>query len=249
LATRTTEKLSLVIEEYFFMNSKGLIGFSIAILTIMWMLYIYYVKEERLSAKLPRCFPTGEMFPYKDAYGRIVYDSVYHTIADFKLLDQNGHMVTNQTVKDKIYVANFFFCSCPSICPKMTNQMLTLQDEFKHEPTLMYLSHTINPEHDSIPILKEYEMRYGIDGTRWKLVTGSRKHLYELSRESYYLGVMNDSPDSFSHSEKLVLVDNHRVIRGYYDGTNSLEIAKLKKDIRKLLVEVRREQFQRIAND
>lgn len=228
------------------MKNKSIIGFSIAILTLLLMLYIYYEKKEQLANRLPKCFPTGEMFPYKDSYGRIVYDSVYHTIADFELFDQDGNIVTNQIVKNKIYVANFFFCRCPSICPKITNHILMLQDEFKNEPAIMYISHTVDPEHDSITALKEYEINNNINGKRWKLLTGSRKKLYELSKKSYYLGVQNDSPDNFEHSEKLVLIDNHRIIRGYYDGTNNKEINQLKKDIKNLLTETKREQIQKL---
>jgi protein SCO1/2 len=190
---------------------------------------------------LPKCYPTGEMFPYKDAYGNIKYDSVYHTIADFKLTDQNGEIFTNSLLKDKIYVANFFFATCPSICPKMTSQMLVLQEVFANDDRVAFLSHTIDPEHDSVAVLKEYETRNNINGKQWHLLTGSRTELYELSKKSYYMGVENDSPDNFQHSEKFVLVDSHRIIRGYYDGTNSKEVDKLKMDIKSLLAELKRE--------
>ena len=187
---------------------------------------------------LPRCFPTGEVFPYKDDYGNIKYDSVYHTIADFKLTDQNGNIFTNLQLKEKIYVANFFFCRCPSICPRMTNYILLLQDEFKDENGIAFLSHTVDPEHDSVSALKQYEIHNHINGNKWHLLTGTRNELYALSKRSYYQGVANDSPDEFEHSEKLVLVDNHRIIRGFYDGTDSAEVEKLKHDIKILLREV-----------
>jgi protein SCO1/2 len=200
---------------------------------------VYMRTQVNLSAvTLPKCFPTGEMFPYKDANGNIKYDSVYHAIADFKLTNQNGETFTNNLLKDKIYVANFFFATCPTICPKMTSQMLTLQEEFSGNSHVAFLSHTINPEHDSVAVLKEYEVRNKINGKQWHLLTGPRKELYDLSKQSYYLGVQNDSPDNFQHSEKLVLVDNHRVIRGYYNGTDNREVNKLKQDIKTLLAEI-----------
>lgn len=220
------------------MKNRVAIGICIMGATLASMVFIYIDKEKKLSEQLPRCFPTGEMFPYKDAYGRIVYDSVYHTIADFKLNDQNGNTVTNHTFKDKIYVANFFFCRCGSICPKMTNYILLLQNEFKDENGIAFLSHTVDPENDSVAVLKQYAEQHHIDSNKWHLLTGSREELYDLSKRSYYLGVANDSPDNFEHSEKLVLVDNHRVIRGYYNGTDSLEVDKLKHDIKILLNEV-----------
>ena len=193
--------------------------------------------------KLPKCYPTGEMFPYKDAYGNIKYDSVYHTIADFKLTDQNGQMFTNSLLKGKIYVANFFFVTCPSICPRMTNLMSHLQNQFKNDSTVAFLSHTVDPEHDSVSVLKMYEKQNKIDGKQWHLLTGSREELFNLSKRSYYLGVANDSPDNFEHSEKFVLIDDHRIIRGYYDGTDSAEVAKLAIDIKILLTEVKKEKY------
>ena len=210
------------------------------------MAYIYQMQEGKRSETLPKCFATGEMFPFKDSYGRIVYDSVYHTISDFKLTDQQGNIITNQLLKDKIYVANFFFSRCPSICPKMTNSILLLQDEFKDESDIMFISHTVDPEHDSVSVLRKYAVENNIDINQWRLLTGSRQELYELSKKSYYLGVVNDSPDNFLHSEKLVLIDNHRIIRGYYDGTENLETEKLKQDISVLLREVKREKFQKL---
>lgn len=184
---------------------------------------------------LPRCFPTGELYPYKDSYGRMKYDSVYHTISNFKLRDQNAAIITNDSLKGKIYVANFFFCTCTSICPRMTNYMHVLQNEFISEGRIEFLSHTVDPENDSIPVLKQYAEQNQINDRKWHLLTGSRKDLYDLSKNSYYLGVESDSPDEFEHSEKFVLVDSHRVIRGYYNGTDSLEVEKLKKDIQILL--------------
>lgn len=217
---------------------KQRIYVAIACVLALAFFEFYMRTQVDLSAEtLPKCFPTGEMFPYKDAYGNIRYDSVYHTIADFKLTDQNGATFTNSLLKDKIYVANFFFATCPSICPKMTNQMLVLQEAFADDSRVAFLSHTVYPEHDSVSVLKEYEIRNHINGKQWHLLTGSRKELYELSRKSYYLGLDNDSPDNFQHSEKFVLVDNHRIIRGYYDGTGSVGVEKLKQDMKILLKE------------
>jgi protein SCO1/2 len=214
-----------------------------AVLAIAFFEFYMRTQVDLSGYKLPKCYPTGEMFPYKDAYGNIKYDSVYHTIADFKLTDQNGKLFTNSLLKDKIYVANFFFVTCPSICPRMTNLMLNLQNEFKNDSTVAFLSHTVDPEHDSVSVLKSYELQNKIDGTQWHLLTGSREELFNLSKKSYYLGVANDSPDNFEHSEKFVLVDNHRIIRGYYDGTDSTEVARLALDIKILLTEIKKEKY------
>jgi protein SCO1/2 len=224
------------------MNRRVIIA-TVCTLTIIIFEFLVYAKMEGSGKRLPRCYPTGEVFPYKDIYGNIKYDSVYHTIDDFKLIDQNNNIITNHSFKDKIYVANFFFCSCGSICPRMTNCMHHLQDEFQDEATVEFLSHTVDPEHDTVPALKEYEEQNNIDGSKWHLVTGSRSELYDLSKRSYYLGVANDSPDNFEHSQMFVLVDNHRIIRGYYDGTDSVEVDKLKDDIKILLKEVKKEKI------
>ncbi|MBC7829941.1 MAG: SCO family protein [Chitinophagaceae bacterium] len=225
------------------MKTKTFTGLSIAALCLLCMVLIYQKQEARLSKKkLVRCFPTGEMFPLKNSYARIVYDSVYQTIADFKLTDQNGSAVTSRLLKDKMYVANFFFTRCGSICPIMTKNISRLQDEFKSETGILFLSHTVDPEHDSVPVMFQYAQKHHIDSKKWHLLTGSRKELYELSKSSYCLGVETDSPDNFQHSEKLVLIDNHRIIRGYYDGTSPAEVDKLLQDIKILLLETKREK-------
>ncbi len=222
-----------------FMNKTktGIIGIGIAILLPLgfWLYYNVYVGFPK---RLPRWFATGEIKPYKDFKGKTKYDSVYHTIADFKLTDQNGNIITNDSLKQRIYVANFFFCSCVTICPKMMHQLYRVQEEFKNVKWIEILSHTVDPEHDSVPQLKKYADRFKIDGTKWHLLTGSRQALYDLSLKSYFLAAQADGPETFDHSEKLVLVDNHRIIRGYYDGTDSVAVDKLKKDIVILLKEL-----------
>ena len=223
------------------MRKKIYVSIAAVLAIAVFEFYMCY-QVANSNPSLPKCYPTGEIFPYKDRYGNIKYDSVYHTIADFKLKDQNGKIFTNNLLKDKIYVANFFFVTCPSICPRMTHQMARIQKAFKNNTAVALLSHTIDPEHDSVEVLKRYEQQNKMDGNQWHLLTGLRRELYNLSKRSYYLGVANDSPDSFEHSEKFVLVDNHRIIRGYYNGTDSTEVAKLMADMRILLKEMEMEK-------
>jgi len=120
----------------------------------------------------------------------------------------------------------------------MAHQLYRVQEEFKNVKWVEILSHTVDPEHDSAQQLKKYADRFHVDGTKWHLLTGSRQALYDLSLKSYYLAAQADGPETFDHSEKLVLVDNHRVIRGYYDGVDSVSVDKLKKDIVILLKEL-----------
>ena len=199
-----------------------------------WLYYNVYVG---LPKPLRKWFATGEVIKH-EVNGKTKIDSVYHAIADFKLIDQNGNVVTNDSFKDKIYVANFFFCSCQTICPKMTKQLLRVQQQFEKVKWIKILSHTVDPEHDSVPNLKKYAKRFGADETKWSFVTADRQQLYDLSLKSYFLAAQADGPESFDHSEKLVLVDNHRIIRGYYDGVDSNDVSRLMKDIVFLLKEL-----------
>lgn len=155
----------------------------------------------------------------------------YHTIADFSLVNQNGKTVTQKDYKDKIYVADFFFTTCPTICPIMTKNMAAIQDKIGEE--VMLLSHSVTPQIDSVAQLKKYALEKGVDDSKWNLVTGDKKQIYALARKSY-LAVKNDGdggPYDMIHTENFILVDKERRIRGFYDGTNPKEIDKLLGDI------------------
>ncbi len=199
-----------------------------------WLYYNVYVG---MPKPLRKWFPTGEVIKH-EVNGKTKIDSVYHTIADFKFVNQNGTIITNDSFKNKIYIANFFFCSCQSICPKLMKQLVGIQEEFKQVKWLKILSYTVDPEHDSVMVLKKYANRFGVDDTKWSLVTGNLNELYNLCKTSYYLAAQSDGPESFDHSCKFVLVDNHRIIRGYYDGLDSVDVARLKKDVVVLLKEL-----------
>jgi len=156
-----------------------------------------------------------------------------HTIADFKLSNQNGEIITNNTYANKIYVADFFFTRCQSICIAMAYNMSELQDFYKNDKDIMFLSHSVTPVMDSVAVLKEYAERKGVIDEKWNVTTGSKKDIYELARKSYFavLDEGNGDEDDFIHTEQFVLVDKERRIRGYYDGTEKEEMLKLKEDI------------------
>lgn len=156
-----------------------------------------------------------------------------HTIADFKLSNQNGEIITNNTYANKIYVADFFFTRCQSICIAMAYNMSELQDFYKNDGDIMFLSHSVTPVMDSVAVLKEYAERKGVIDEKWNVTTGSKKDIYELARKSYFavLDEGNGDEDDFIHTEQFVLVDKERRIRGYYDGTEKEEMLKLKEDI------------------
>lgn len=157
-----------------------------------------------------------------------------HKVADFKLINQNGEIVTQDDYKDKIYVTDFFFTRCMTICPVMTNNMGKLQEVFRNDDEIKFLSLSVTPEMDSIPILKEYAVKKGVIDAKWNITTGDKKHIYELARKSYF-AVLDEGDgglQDFIHTENFILVDKKRQIRGFYDGTDSKDIERLILDIK-----------------
>ena len=162
-----------------------------------------------------------------------------HRIADFSLTDQNGKAVTNETYKGKIYVADFFFTTCKSICPKMSKNMFSLSEDLKDDANVLFLSHSVMPVMDSVPVLKAYADLYEVDATRWKMVTGSKQHIYELARKSYFAATTegDGGVNDFIHTENFVLIDPDRRIRGFYDGTSAEEMERLAMELEALELE------------
>ena len=169
------------------------------------------------------------------------YVKKYHTISDFSLTNQNGKTITQEDYKDKIYVADFFFTTCQTICPIMTDHMVKIQESLRDDRNVFLLSHTVTPEIDSVAQLKKYALEKGVNDQKWNLVTGDRKQIYDLARKSYL--VAKDNPyEEFDliHTENFVLVDTKRRIRGFYDGTDSEAIEQLLEDITILEAEINR---------
>lgn len=164
----------------------------------------------------------------------VQYKSKYHTIADFSFINQNGDTITQKNYEGKIYVADFFFTTCPTICPIMTDNMVWLQNEIKNMPNVMLLSHTVTPDIDSVPILKAYAEKKGVLDHKWNMVTGDKKDIFYMARTSYLVVKTGNPSELYDmvHTENFVLVDQKRRIRGFYDGTNLEEVKKLLEDIR-----------------
>lgn len=161
------------------------------------------------------------------------YVKKYHTIADFSLTNQNGETITQNDYKDKIYVADFFFTTCQTICPIMTDHMVKIQEALKNDDRVLLLSHTVTPEIDSVAQLKKYALEKGVDDTKWNLVTGNKEEIYNLARKSYLAAKdVPYSDNDLVHTENFVLVDTKKRIRGFYDGTDPEAIAKLLDDIK-----------------
>jgi protein SCO1/2 len=150
------------------------------------------------------------------------------------LINQNGGIVTDEEYNDKIYVTDFFFTRCMTICPVMTNNMGKLQEVFKNDEDIKFLSLSVTPEMDSIPVLKEYAVNKGVIDAKWNITTGDKKHIYELARKSYF-AVLDEGDgglQDFIHTENFILVDKKSQIRGFYDGTDSKDIERLIQDIK-----------------
>lgn len=159
--------------------------------------------------------------------------SKYHTIADFSFTNQNGKTITQKDYEGKIYVADFFFTTCQTICPVMTTNMVEVQKAIINNPKVMLLSHSVLPDIDSVPVLKKYAIEKGVDDSKWNLVTGDKKDIYGIARKSY-LAVKTGKPEELYdmvHTENFVLVDAERRVRGFYDGTKKEDIKRLIEDI------------------
>lgn len=169
----------------------------------------------------------------------VQYVAKYHTIGNFSFTNQNGKTITQKDYEGKVYVADFFFTTCGSICPIMTTNMIDVQKAFANNPKVMILSHTVTPEIDSVPVLKKYALEKGVIDSKWNLVTGDKKDIYSMARKSY-LAVKLGKPEELYdmvHTENFVLVDAERRVRGFYDGTKKEEVKKLIEDIQWLLTE------------
>lgn len=192
--------------------------------------------------------PSGELPIYHPSQldPRLVGDAVKneqgeHHIKPFHLIDQNGDSLSLADVQGKVLLVDFFFTTCGSICPKMSNQMVRVQQAFMNDDRVLLLSHSVTPESDSIPVLRAYAAEYGVDHHRWRLLTGDRKQIYDLARTSYFAAVDqgDGGPNDFVHTENFVLVDPQGRLRGFYDGTKAKEVDQAMKDMRQLLKEIK----------
>ncbi len=194
------------------------------------LFYAIVFEEENL----PFYNPTDFNPELVDASMQGVIDD--HTVADFELVNQNGEVITQLDYENKIYVTDFFFTRCPSICPIMSNNMEKLQGKFLKDDDVMFLSLSVTPKLDSVPILKEYAQKHGVIDSKWNITTGDKKHIYNLARKSYFAVV--DQGDGglqdFIHTPNFILIDKEKHIRGVYDGTKEEEVERILEDIRLL---------------
>jgi protein SCO1/2 len=211
---------------------------SLPITIIMLVFSVFMISAIYSILKPEKRLP---VFNPVDVNPRLVDQSLLHInsnhkIGDFSLINQNGKVITQEDYKDKIYVSDFFFTTCQTICPIMTHNMAKIQKEFSEDDSVMLLSHSVTPEIDSVAVLRDYADRKGVVDVKWNVTTGDKKHIYELARKSYFAVV--DEGDGgvqdFIHTENFILVDKKRQIRGYYDGTQDEEMDRLITDIKTL---------------
>ncbi len=167
----------------------------------------------------------------------VQFVSKYHTIPKFSFTNQNGKNVTEKDYEGKIYVADFFFTTCQSICPIMTSNMIDVQTAFAKNPKVMLLSHSVLPEQDSVPVLKKYALEKGVNDQKWNLVTGKKRDIYYIARKSYLIMKTGKPSEMYDmvHTENLALIDTKKRIRGFYDGTKKDDVKRLIDDIDWLL--------------
>ena len=173
----------------------------------------------------------------------VQYVRKYHKVPDFKLVNQNGDTITQKNYEDKIYITDFFFTTCQGICPIMTDHMVKIQEEFKDDPEVLLLSHSVTPEIDSVAQLKKYAEEKGVIDEKWNLVTGDKKQIYDLARKSYLVAKSQGNGGKYDmvHTENFALVDKNKQVRGFYDGTNPKAIEQLVEDV-KLLKKLEKER-------
>ena len=217
----------------FFKYKRFIIFFGVVSSIILLLFYIALLPQKKLPVFQPA------MVNYELVDSTIQHIKKFHRIADFELINQNGKTVTHENFNGKIYVADFFFTTCPTICISMTDNLLKVQKEIQNNPNILLISHSVTPKIDSVTQLKKYAIEKGINDKKWHLVTGDKKEIYKLARKSY-LAVKDEGdggPLDMIHTENFILVDPDKRIRGFYDGTDSKEIKRLLFEIKILISE------------
>jgi protein SCO1/2 len=213
------------------LNQNGSkIPMVLIVLGILAAVYTIFKKNSELPVLGPKDF-NSELVDIS-----LQKNEAPHRVANFELINQNGEIVTQEDYAGKVYVTDFFFTRCPSICPVMTNHMAQLQEVFRDTPDVMFLSISVTPEMDSVSVLKQYALRNGVMDSKWNITTGNKALIYNLARKSYFAAVDygDGGLQDFIHTPNFVLVDQSKQIRGVYDGTNKDEIHKLIEAIKTL---------------
>lgn len=208
---------------------------------LIFFLIFYNMEKERPTLETLKCLPIygpKKTVETKNIKGKMQTDTVYHQVPDFSFTDQNGDTVTRAMMLGKVTVVDFFFTTCQSICIDMTRNLKRVQETFIQDRDVLILSHTVDPETDTVGQLRMYGIDNDVNPKMWRLLTGDKKKLYDQARYGYFITALqgDGGPNDFIHSEKLVLLDKEGLIRGYYDGTNDASVDQMTEDIKTLLV-------------
>lgn len=219
-----------------------LIALLVGIITpVVFFLVFYNMEKDRPTLETLKCLPIygpKKTVETTDKKGRKQLDTVYFQVPDFQFADQQGDTVTRTLMLGKVTVVDFFFTTCQSICIDMTRNLKRVQETFIQDRDVLILSHTVDPETDSVGRLRMYSIEHDVNPKMWRLLTGDKKKLYDQARYGYFITALqgDGGPNDFIHSEKLVLIDKEGLIRGYYDGTNDASVDQMIEDIKVLLV-------------
>ncbi|MDA8849827.1 SCO family protein [Flavobacteriaceae bacterium] len=230
--------------QFFFKKYKIFLRVLLVVSIIILALFYDALKPKKV---LPIYQPS--MVNYELVDSTLQHVKKYHKIAPFSFENQNGKTITQDDYEGKIYIADFFFTTCPTICPKMTANMVNIQEEILNDSTVMLLSYSVTPKIDSVPQLKKYAIEKGVNDEKWNLLTGNKKEIYTMARKSYLVVKENGDggPYDMIHTENFILVDPEKRIRGFYDGTDTLAMRELLIDLEILKDEFFPSNFIRIA--
>tara|TARA_B110000196_G_scaffold292434_1_gene280043 strand:+ start:807 stop:1484 length:678 start_codon:yes stop_codon:yes gene_type:complete len=212
-----------------FFNRYGPLILIMTFFSIIVLTSFYFILQPKVI--LPIYSPNMVSQELVDEEIRFV--KKYHKIADFSLINQNGENISEKNYQNKIYIADFFFTTCPTICPIMTDNMVYLQKKLLKNKNILLVSFSVTPEVDNVEVLKNYAIEKGVLDSKWNLLTGNKKKIYELARKSYLVAKNDGDGGKYDmiHTENFVLIDKEKRIRGFYDGTNNEEMNKLLSDI------------------
>jgi protein SCO1 len=215
-------------------NRSKLVNLMVLLIAAGVFVYAFFIYDD---SKPLRFLPVFGPKEYESKNGKT--DTTFHTIQDFHFINQDGKTVSQKDLDGSIYVADFFFTTCHSICPVMSDQMERVYNKYKGNPEVKFLSHTVDPEIDTVQQLKSYALKHNADSRQWLFVTGDKKELYDVARTGYFLDAEegDGGPDDFIHTQNFALIDKDKRIRGYYDGIDSLDVDQLITDIDLLLKE------------
>lgn len=214
-------------------------GILLVILAVPVFLIFFLHKFGKNHFKLPTYIAEDVKETVVD--GKTVYDTTFHRVPPFQFTSSDGEMITDEKTEGKIYVADFFFTTCPGICPLMSTQLKRVQEAFIDDTDFLILSHTVDPENDSLPVLKAYAKKYKAIKGRWYFLRGTNDQIYDMAQKGYFISALEDKnetgTDRFVHSDKLILVDKDKHIRGFYNGTDEKEVDRLIVEIKILKTE------------